>query len=195
MRCSGVYALTLCSACIAPLIAEASVILTYDLPPIAQYNRNRGDLNRNGTVDSADMLILKAELGNRYANVSIDNDADVDGADFLIWQRNVGRDIGFMYNWGAASKGDFFHDRRVDGNDLTMWRYEFGQFVSPADSDADFDVDGADFLLWQRKLGSTQVSSVPESPSAIIALGLATSMCAWLRRQVVGSACTSPQLP
>jgi len=57
-----------------------------------------------------------------------DQDGDVDGADFLIWQRDP--------NLGS----------------LTDWRTKFGEVGG--DFDRDGDVDGADFLTWQREPNS-----------------------------------------
>ncbi|MBA3485048.1 MAG: phosphodiester glycosidase family protein [Pirellulales bacterium] len=48
---------------------------------------------------------------------------------------------------------DFNGDGRVDGEDLTKWREDFGAGAA-GDADQDGDVDGADFLQWQQQLGS-----------------------------------------
>jgi hypothetical protein len=57
-----------------------------------------------------------------------DQDGDVDGPDFLAWQRN-------------QSLGP-----------LADWQINYGEsgFSQPGDFDGDGDVDGTDFLIWQR---------------------------------------------
>jgi hypothetical protein len=52
--------------------------------------------------------------------------------------------------------GDYNHDGKVDGGDLTTWKGDFGKVEAglAADGDADGDADGADFLIWQRNFGT-----------------------------------------
>jgi hypothetical protein len=52
-------------------------------------------------------------------DADFDNDSDVDGNDFLIWQRGVG--VG-----NNNSTGDANASGTVDGADLAVWRAEFG---------------------------------------------------------------------
>jgi hypothetical protein len=54
------------------------------------------------------------------ADADFDNDGDVDGSDFLTWQRNVGN--------GSATptQGDATGDGNVNGADLAAWRQQFG---------------------------------------------------------------------
>jgi hypothetical protein len=57
-----------------------------------------GDVNRDSTVDGADLGAWQATYGTPYsqmANADLDGDFDTDGRDFLLWQRAVG-------NAGAA---------------------------------------------------------------------------------------------
>ena len=56
--------------------------------------------------------------------------------------------------------GDFNGDLIVDGADLDVWRGEIGQpAVDPvADADCDGDVDGSDFLIWQRSFNRASSS-------------------------------------
>jgi hypothetical protein len=51
-------------------------------------------------------------------DADFDNDNDVDGDDFLIWQRTVGV---------ASGAGDADGDGVVDGDDLAIWMNEFAQ--------------------------------------------------------------------
>jgi hypothetical protein len=58
-------------------------------------------------------------------DADFDDDDDVDGTDFLTWQRGLG--IG-AFNY----QGDADGDQDVDGVDLTGWRNEFGMPQSSA---------------------------------------------------------------
>jgi hypothetical protein len=80
----------------------------------------------------------------------------------------------------------------VDGDDLTYWEDGTGLATGAekGDGDANNDgiVDGADFLAWQRQVGSVApiaaaTGQVPE-PSAF-ALMACTALCmlAWQRRR------------
>jgi hypothetical protein len=76
--------------------------------------------------------------------------------------------------------GDFDGDGLVDGDDLGMWQSAFAPagFVAPAEADADgdADADGADFLAWQRQVGSgveASAASIPEPGSlALVVVGM-----------------------
>jgi len=89
-----------------------------------------------------------------------DEDGDIDGADFLSWQRGFGTTSG-----AESSDGDSNGDGDVDGDDLAGWSALFGigsvtppapLVVESADFDSDGDIDGADFLSWQRGFNSTE---------------------------------------
>lgn len=56
-----------------------------------------------------------------------DNDADVDGNDFLIWQRNAGLSVG-----ATIDQGDIDANGAVDGVDLFLWSNLYGASVPPA---------------------------------------------------------------
>jgi hypothetical protein len=103
-----------------------------------------------------------------------------------------------------ASLADFNGSTAVDAADLATWRTGFGStsglFIS-GNLDVDGDTDGADFLLWQRQLGTHALNSavgqaVPEPWSAtLIALALAViqSSFAWRTwRSAAIRAATSP---
>jgi hypothetical protein len=79
--------------------------------------------------------------------------------------------------------GDFNADGVVDAADLARWSGGFGvatgALLSQGDADRDRDVDGADFLVWQRQAGAgapvtVASASVPEPP-AVALLILATA--------------------
>jgi hypothetical protein len=54
----------------------------------------------------------------------------------------------------------------VDGVDLATWKTGFGATDSAShiqgDADGNRDVDGTDFLIWQRQLGSATTTALPE---------------------------------
>ena len=50
-----------------------------------------------------------------------DSDGDVDGNDFLTWQRGFG-----TQSSAQKSDGDYDNDTDVDGADLAGWQTEFG---------------------------------------------------------------------
>ena len=58
-----------------------------------------------------------------------DNDGNVDGRDFLTWQRNSG-----LVGTGTRATGDANGDLNVDGLDLAAWQAEYGTSRSLADS-------------------------------------------------------------
>lgn len=81
-------------------------------------------------------------------NADFDGDGDVDGADFLIWQRSTGTVGG-----PAFGPGDADGDGDVTAGDLAIWETQYGTTTQNADFDGDSDVDGIDYLIWQRSLG------------------------------------------
>jgi hypothetical protein len=58
-----------------------------------------------------------------------------------------------------------------DGDDLAEWQGDFG-VNALSDSDDDGDSDGADFLAWQRQLGSPAIvaatAAVPEPATLLL---------------------------
>jgi hypothetical protein len=90
----------------------------------------------------------------------------------------------------ASLAGDFNGNNIVDGNDLAIWRTNFGAVGAPTtmqgNADSDADVDGHDFLIWQRNVGATAATSaaltIPEPASAMLA-ALATAAVALRRRR------------
>ena len=88
-----------------------------------------------------------------------DLSGQVDGADFLLWQRTFGQNNSNPLALNSNLDADGNRDGRVDIADLTLWRSNFGARIGPpGDFDGDGKVDGADFLKWQRALGSNDVA-------------------------------------
>jgi hypothetical protein len=101
-------------------------------------DRNRGLLvvNATGTEPTADF----------------DGDLSVDGADFLAWQRNLGR------NSATLAQGDGNRDRRVNGPDLAVWQTQFGMaghhhgsMAVPEGASVAMLVPSTLMLLWRRR--------------------------------------------
>lgn len=80
-----------------------------------------------------------------------DQDNDVDGADFLTWQRNLG-----MTSGAGQSHGSTNGDGDVDGADLNAWGLQFGQTAASS--------------------GSSSGSSVPAATTLGVGAGGATSV-------------------
>ena len=112
--------------------------------------------------DTPGMSILAGDTGPVVANGDFNGDNEVDGADFLIWQRQNGTSV-TPYT-GADGNGD----GTVDDQDLALWQGDFGTSVATAPLTA----------------------AVPEPPS--LAISVFTSMLlascvlvnAWRRRKL-----------
>jgi hypothetical protein len=61
------------------------------------------------------------------ADANFDQDADVDGNDFLVWQRNYG-----LGNQSTNANGDADGNGTVGDGDYTAWRNQFGPAASGA---------------------------------------------------------------
>jgi hypothetical protein len=87
-------------------------------------------------------------------DADFDNDGEVDGSDFLTWQRGVGIDSG-----ATNGQGDADGNGAVNGADLGIWKGDFGAAAQP--------VAGA----------------VPEPASALLALTAIGGAMATARRR------------
>jgi hypothetical protein len=88
------------------------------------------------------------------------------------------------------ASADFDNDGAVDADDLTRWKNGFGVDSSHMQGDANGDgnVDGGDFLIWQRQLGGPPpavVSTVatPEPSTLLIATPPLVALAARLRKR------------
>jgi hypothetical protein len=78
----------------------------------------------------------------------------------------------------SATASDFNSDNSIDAEDLAAWTSGFGTSAAAThrqgDADGDLDVDGADFMMWQRQLCSGAAVAlsalVPEPHSLALAL-------------------------
>jgi hypothetical protein len=83
---------------------------------------------------------------------------------------------------------DFNNSGSVNAADLAAWKTHFGKLNAVAadgDADRDLDVDGEDFLRWQRELGTTFTASaaVPE-PRSIASAVLGVVLLGHASRQL-----------
>jgi hypothetical protein len=98
------------------------------------YAIGRGMFN-NGVADWSDAIIDEVRISDAVLapgeflfvtvdapneDADFDNDGDVDGRDFLVWQRGHG-------GAGTNDTGDADLDSDVDAADLAIWRTQFGQ--------------------------------------------------------------------
>ena len=80
----------------------------------------------NGTVSisylggTGNDVVLNLVAG-ALEDPDFDNDGDVDGTDFLTWQRGVGTSIG-----ATNGQGDANGDGAINGADLDIWKGDFG---------------------------------------------------------------------
>lgn len=118
------------------------------------------DIDLDGVTDAADEGIVQANLGLFGPNTAdFNRDKDVDGEDFLAWQRGV--DLGT-----TRAEGDADGSGEVDGTDLALWQSEYGlkrATFFDGDVDNDLDVDTDDLAAVQAAFSSLSASSrVPE---------------------------------
>lgn len=85
---------------------------------------------------------------------------------------------------------DFDQNGLVNGADLAAWKAGFGTgtLKSQGDADLDGDVDGNDFLVWQRQYGqlppsTATASAVPEPTAVVLALTSGVLLLSRRRRQ------------
>jgi len=77
----------------------------------------RADLDRSGQIDADDAELFLAAHG--YLPGDLDFDGQVDGTDFLRWQRQFGQPASY-------SEGDVDFSGSVDGQDLALFASQFG---------------------------------------------------------------------
>ena len=96
-------------------------------------------------------------------NADFDTDGDVDGNDFLIWQRGFSTSVPD----GTQSVGDADGDRDVDGGDLVIWEEQFNAGTTSAVISQTMSI-----VLPAELFAATQESLPPSLVDAAIALDL-----------------------
>jgi|GEM_PF-1640073 len=96
-----------------------------------------GDWILLGVVDDGDSLSNNTIVALQASPLSpiaqapdsgdFDQDADIDGADFLAWQRGFG-----VTTLAGVAHGDGNHSGTVTSEDLTIWQSQYGSAVSSA---------------------------------------------------------------
>ena len=121
----------------------------------------RTDSNAPGTDDGS-WVAAPPTPGNTPFTAPLpgnfDNDADVDGADFLAWQR------GFGAANATRAQGDANGDNVVNAADLTLWKSHFGQVQVSSSSVASSSGAMVALLLTAKENATT--------PSRILAADL-----------------------
>ena len=87
----------------------------------------------------------------------------------------------------SFAAADFEQDEDVDRDDLARWRanYGTGTMRMQGNADGDLDVDGADFLTWQRQLGNAATMATVPEPATGLLLVSGTLAMFRRRREVV----------
>jgi MYXO-CTERM domain-containing protein len=106
-----------------------------------------------------------------------DLDGDVDGKDFLTWQRGLG-----IMGTATVAQGDADGNHTVNANDLTIWRQNFGPGASVASvSSVPEPIAGLLALLGVAALGVTarrrQPRTVPRSRRKAMQVSPLTIIC------------------
>jgi beta-glucanase (GH16 family) len=82
-----------------------------------------GSLATTTTNVQVDYVRVWSAVTPPAESADFDSDGDVDGADFLTWQRGAGTTVGAVRVNGNANAG---FDGDVDEGDLEVWRVQFG---------------------------------------------------------------------
>lgn len=79
-------------------------------------------------------------------------------------------------------EADFDEDLDVDTNDLAIWQagYGIGALHTQGDADADGEVVGQDFLIWQNQLGSGVSSVAVPEPTTTLSLFMGIAITVWM---------------
>ena len=110
-----------------------------DASDAAKFFVSRGTNQAGSIIDDVNIQATSNFPVIPQANADFDADGDVDGEDFLTWQRGSGTTTG-----AVLGDGDANGDGAVDGTDLSVWSQRFGQ-------------------------GGGSVSAVPEPAAAAVA--------------------------
>ncbi|MEO2049473.1 MAG: endonuclease [Pirellulales bacterium] len=95
----------------------------------ASYTLRFSDEDLSGANQLTDLLLtLSGTVENAVVeSADFDADSDIDGADFLTWQRGLG-----LEGSATLEDGDANEDQTVDMLDLTVWQQRFGTIDPPS---------------------------------------------------------------
>jgi CubicO group peptidase (beta-lactamase class C family) len=139
------------------MIGDTSVyysgIETSDVQP--QIYGGPGDFDLNGLVNGEDLTHPTLGWKVRFGD-------DLDGNDLLVWQRYLGTNR-LPRGGMSIAVGDIAGDAARmggGGSDLADWQSNYGVGLAAASqqSDSAGDVDGRDFLIWQRGASPSQAT-------------------------------------
>jgi hypothetical protein len=164
--------------------------------------RHLGVATLGGTLDVSLLGGFMPAIGDMFEIISADNGvtgqfattaaelpALAGGKRWLIDYQLTSVVLEVLPPFGA----DFDEDGDVDGHDLVEWRTGFGTSGTAShiqgDADGDQDVDGVDFLILQRQLGSpasvAATAAIPEP--AALTLVVSPALARFLRRRIAMS--------
>ena len=125
-----------------------------------------GDYNFDGVVDGADLNIWDADYGRLViVGGDFNDDNEINSADLAIWESGYGQFNPLLGSFANYTDGDTDGDADVDGIDFLNWQRGAGGTTDvAADGDGSAQISGDDFLLWQRNYGPTMPPPVVSLP-------------------------------
>jgi hypothetical protein len=102
-----------------------------------------------------DIGAYEAQPDQGHFIADFDDDGDVDGRDFMIWQRGFGRSGPEV----ERQHGDATGDGDVDGNDLAVWQATYGKYPAPGIIAA-LTVESEDSFGWLADSGITSLAAI-----------------------------------
>ena len=112
----------------------------------------------NGRIDIG---AFEVQAAAPAGSADFDGDGDVDGRDFLAWQRGYG----ITAPNATKGDGDADDDTDVDGDDLVVWQDQYGTepelsaFGALAADASDGEADGSRVNFWIKAPGTDEVAS------------------------------------
>lgn len=149
----------------------------------------------SGNVTSTNLMTLSYtgfETGPNLLSAEFDGDGNIDGRDFLAWQRGFGK-----LN-AAKADGDADNNMIVDGLDLGVWQLQYGVVPPPLAAITDLglivsDVDGVEGVSGMGFQHSA-VGTQPLLSSELIDLAMAMNLMNSEQLAVEGPAFNQPTI-
>lgn len=108
--------------------------------------KRAGDANRDGIIDKSDFLIWDSTISPVYHAADFNQNGIVDYYDYSAWKSNY-----TLGGQATHAHGDADGDGRLTYRDFKIWEATVGpHYRPPADFNDSLNVDGTDFLIWQR---------------------------------------------